>query len=1357
MDRDLSDRLAALPPHRLRELVRKLSKGDRGTPHRMPRNPEGRYPLSSAQERMWFLAQLSPTSNVLNNPGALRARTRVPLDLDLLGRSVAHVVRRHEILRTTFHSEGGRPYQRVHDDLPPAYAWTDLSPLDLEDREAEVLRIAAEEGRRPFDLTTGPLFAFRVLRLDPLEYVLLITTHHIISDGWTNAMLAPEIAAAYGSLLQGDTPPPPREDTPQYVDFVQWERDWLEGDQAARQLDYWRARLADDPPMDLPTDRRRPARMSYVGGLATHRFDAEFTERLRELARAEKVSLFHLLNAAFLALLHRYSGAEVVTVGTQTANRNHREFQRVMGLFANTVVLRTPVEGTTPFRSHLQAVRRTCTEALQNQEYPFERLIEEVKPRRTLDRHPVFQVMHVHQNVPSLYRAPEMDIEVLKVDYGTAKFDLNLWSEEIGDGITLTLHFDRALFDAVTARRWLEHYQTILEGALADPGTALEDLPLAPTAPPPHVDDPEDIPSGPFHEAFEAQVRKTPDAPAVEAKDGTLTYRELNARSNRLAHRLVALGVAGQEAIGVMLDRTTDAIVAILGIWKAGGAYVPIDPTTPPARLATMLATCRARLLVTSSTTRLPEALDHPLTLVTLDGADDSLAGLPEDDLQPHKGDGNTLAYIVFTSGTTGEPKGVCVEHRSLLAYCRGVSLRMSLRPGARYANVTSLAADLGHTMIFPPLLEGGCVVLVAEELVTDAAGLAQHFREHPVDCLKTVPSHMDALLSSRGTDTPIPRSLVVLGGEECTQDLVARIRSLAPGLRIMNHYGPSEATVGVLTYEVPSPGPSEESRIPLGSPLPGSRVEILDDQLRRVPIGVPGEIYLAGSGLARGYLGDTSLTRERFVDDPYEPGERLYRTGDRGMWGSESHVVFLGRRDRQVKVRGFRLELDEVERALSACPGVAVAAVPQPEPGAETFVAYVQPIPDQAVSEVEIKRFVSSRLPAYSVPSRVFVVNAIPLTRNGKVDYRSLSELEAPAHETASPPPRDTVELELAELWRTHLGVARVGIDDDFFQLGGHSLLAVRVMAAIHQRFGCRLPLHVLFEHGTVRRLAELIRRSGQAPPPSPLVKIRAGDGTPMVFVHPAGGHVLCYQELARATGEARPFWAMQATHEEEGPRSIVEMAERYLEVLFAVPHAGTPVFGGWSMGALVAVEMARGYGREKGDWPTVVILDQPAPGGQTDGGAPNRTESDRLGIFARKVGELVGDDLGLDEDVLATSTDQERAGLFLERFKAHQLAPESTRIEDFKGFLDLMLLHNTMTVEYEPEPYPGRLVVLHAQGEESRRSARPPDLGWGSLAAGLLDVLTVPGTHVTMMRSPHVSVVAERILEGLGDRAPA
>lgn len=1365
MSEALERRLAALSSERVQELVNRLARNGNGgggapRPARMERRPGGRYPLSSAQERMWFLCQLAPGSRAFNNPAALRCWTDTPFDRPRLEWSLNEIGRRHEILRTTFHSEDGRPVQVVHDELALTVTWEDLRGLPAAERERATQRIAYEEGRQSFDLTTGPLIALKLVWIDDLEYLLLQTTHHIVSDGWSNAVFSRELPAFYEAGPTGTAPLAPV--ALQYLDYVHWEQSWLQSEPYRDQLAYWKRRLTPEPaPLALPWDREpASATGSYAGAMETLTLPASLSAALRSFSRGERVSLFQTLICGLMALLQRYTGESSITVGTSAANRDRRAFQSVMGPFNNTLAIRADVDPQDSFRAAVQAVRVVCQEALARQELPFEKLIGELNPERRLNSHPIFQVMYVHQNVPALYEVAGMRLEVLKIDYGTSKFHLNLWTEEIDDELRLTLHYARDLFEPQTAQRLLAHYQGLLEGAVADPDGPLGHIAYFDSGLPARAvvtaaadagaTDPAEAVDAvePFHRRFERVVERCEGQPALEGAGATLTYREANAAANRLARHLRARGVGAETIVALLAQRTPGAIVAILAILKAGAAYLPLDPAHPPARLRLLLEDAGAALLVTDAATRSVAEGLADVAIVDLDA--DGAAIAAEDaadldvDVRPEQ-----LAYVIYTSGTTGQPKGVLVEHRNLVRYSDAVWQAMGLDAEDRFATVSPLTADLGNTMIFPPLAHGGCVVVIGEALVLDAAALASELERRPVDCLKIVPSHLHALLDSPHARSLLPRRLLVLGGEACRPALVQAIRGTGAACRLLNHYGPTETTVGVLTYEVPADHPAGEP-IALGFPLAGAQVHVLDGALRPVPPGIAGEIYIGGAGVARGYLHRPESDAERFVTSPFAPGERLYRTGDRAKRrGSDGAVMFLGRADRQVSVRGFRVELAEIEHVLAAHPDVAQAVVVASAPaGAATpLMAYVRPTAGAAVSTDALRRHLAQRLPAHMVPGRLTLVDAFPTGPTGKLDLAALPRGQAHPPPTAHEPPRDRLELELTQLWQDVLGVASIGIDDGFFELGGHSLLAVQLMARVERGYGQRLALATLFEQGSVRQQAAAIRLAGAAPAApaaSPLVAVQPrGTRTPLVFVHPAGGNVLCYEPLSRALGADVPFFALQATPADGGaPRTIVDLARQYTASLVAALPRTEPLLGGWSMGALVAFEIGSRYARERGETPTVAVLDQPAPGGGPAGAGDG--ELARLLTFASKASELVGQDLGVSRGALDGASPESQAAVFLERFKAHGLVPPTTTVADFRGFLDLMLAHNRMTADYAPGVYAGRIVVFRAGREDDGRA---PDLGWQRYSAQPVEVIAVPGTHVSMMSRPDVQTLARRL----------
>lgn len=1368
MSRDLERRLSSLSPERIQALVRKLGTAAGAGPVRMPRNPEQRYPLSSAQERMWFLCQLSPGSGAFNNPIAVRLRPSEPLERARLERSLNETIRRHEILRTTFHAERGVPVQVVHDEMTVTLAWDDLRDLPDEPRESEAERLARAAGMQRFDLAVGPLVSLGVVRLGALEYLLLLTTHHIVSDGWSNVMLARELTATYASLgsvgSEGLRPP-----ELQYVDFVQWERDWMTGDKYRSELDYWRRQLLPElPPLPLPAGRARPAVLSHAGGMETRTLPGDLGAALRGLAQEERVSLFQVLMAGLAALLYRYTAQETITIGTSTAHRNRREFQPVMGLFMNTLAIRSRVDGAGPFRALLRHVHTVCQDALAHQDLPFERLIGELNPQRALNAHPIFQVMFVHQNFPSLQEVSGMRMEVVKVDYRTSKLDLSLWAEEVDGDLLLTLYYASDLFEASAVRRLLAHYQALLESAVLRPDDRIDELVCFPEAgipaaavrsAPPRE---EGAPARPraFHRRFEAAVERNPDRVAVEGGDEMLTYGRLNGEANRLARHLLASGARPKTPVALLLSRAPRMIVGIVGILKAGCAYLPLA-AQPLARLNLVLQDAGVRVLLTEERFRpLVAALAAGIDAVYLDTDAVAFARGDERNLDaPEMGE--TLAYVIYTSGTTGAPKGVAVEHRNLVSYCDAVWPVLGLAAGDRCATVSSLAADLGNTMIFPPLANGAAVVVVPEDLTADGAGLSDYFARRPVDGLKIVPSHLGALLSSGTAGHLLPRRVLTLGGEASPWTLVDKVRAATPSCRIVNHYGPTETTIGVLTQEVPVCSDAGSESLPLGFPLAGSRVYVLDKLGQPLPAGIAGEVYIGGANVSRGYLNRPDLTAERFVPDPFGAGERLYRTGDRALSLDDGAILFLGRIDRQVKIRGFRVELPEIERVLAQHPDVQRAVVLPPSPGdpRQQLTAYVQRQASSAIDAEPLQRFLRSRLPAYMVPGAFAFPGSIPLTSNGKVDYQALSACEARAAERGHEAPRDALELRLAQLWGALLGADGIGIADNFFDVGGHSLLATQLMARINEELGTHLPLATLFEHGTIRQMADLLRANRVVGNGSPLVAIQPrGTHPPLFFVHPAGGNVLCYYHLARSLGAELPFYGLQASPSAgEARASIAAMAQSYLEAVLTVSRPGVPgvpVLGGWSMGALVAFEIAQLYACLRGELPVVAVLDQRAPEAGSDG---EQDDLSRLVSFSRKVSELVGRDLGLDEAALAGRTEDEWTALFLERFKAYGLAPEGTDVTGFRFFLDLMLAHNRITADYVPGVYPGQVLVFRAtdlmelEGSGAPRAERPSHLGWQKYTSRPVRIVDVPGNHVTMMQPPNVQTLARRLSECL------
>ncbi|MFL6202324.1 MAG: amino acid adenylation domain-containing protein, partial [Thermoanaerobaculia bacterium] len=1048
-----------------------------------PAPREGPLPLSFAQQRLWFLDQLEPGSAAYNVAQAVRLRG--PLDAAALAWSLGEAVRRHESLRTVFETVEGEPAQRILLPAPVPLPVVDLSEV------SDPLSLAREEARRPFDLARGPLLRAVLLRLGPEEHQVLLTMHHIVSDGWSAGILVREVAALYEARLRGEGSPLP-ELAVQYADFAVWQRRWLAGEVLARQLAYWRGRLAGAPAvLELPADRPRPAVQTSAGATLPLALTQELSAALRKASRREGVTPFMTLLAGFQALLARYSNTGDVIVGSPIAGRRHLETEGLIGFFVNTLVLRGDLSRNPGFGELLRRTREVTLEAHAHQDVPFERLVEELRPERSLAHSPLFQVMLSLQEAPlGALRLAGLTLEAEDLDTEAVKFDLNLALVQTADGFTGRLSYNTSLFLPATAARLLGHFQALLGAAVADPALPVSELPLLSEAERGQLlrewNDTrlERTVPVPIHERFAARAAENPEAPAVAFEGETLSYGELDRRANRAARRLRALGVGPDVPAALFTERSADMVVGLLAVLKAGGAYVPIDPAFPDERVAWVLADAGVPVVLTQSALagRLPAGLVHLLLDREIEESGEVL-GVAVDP--------EHLAYVIYTSGSTGRPKGVMVGHRQLDNYVQGVIERLDLGECRSFATVSTLAADLGNTAVFPALATGACLHVISSERASDAYAFAEYFERHAVDVLKIVPSHLAALQA-------MPRKRLVLGGEASTWEEVERLQERAPGCRIFNHYGPTETTVGVLTYPV-RPTETLSSTVPLGRPLPGSRVVVLDAFLHPAPLGVPGELCIGGEGLARGYLGRPDLTAERFVPDPFHAwGGRLYRTGDLARVLPDGGVEFLGRIDTQVKIRGFRVELEEVAAVLKRHPGVreAVTAVRE-----RRLVAYL--VAGEDVSEGALRALLREALPDYMVPSAFVRLSAIPLTPNGKVDHRALPLPEGEPEESFLAPRTPAEEL-LAGLWSELLGIRRVGARDDFFALGGHSLLATQLHSRLRQAFGVSLPLRALFEAPTVAELAERIeaaRREARAFLAPPLVHAERPSELPLSF----------------------------------------------------------------------------------------------------------------------------------------------------------------------------------------------------------------------------------------------------------------
>ncbi len=1048
--------------------------------------------LSFAQQRMWFLDQLQPGSPFYNLPRALRLTG--PLSIEMMERSLGEIVRRHESLRTTFATVDGLPRQVIAPTAAMPLPVMDLQHLDASTREVRARQLAEEEAQRPFDLTRDLPLRATLLRLAETEHVLLLTMHHIASDGWSMGVLIRELVAIYPAFCAGQ--PCPLPELPiQYADFATWQRERLRGDVLETQRDYWKRQLGGSlPVLELPTDRPRPAVQTVHGARQTFTLSQELSKALKTLSRQERVTPFMTLLAALKTLLSRYTGQDDVIVGSPIANRNRAEIESLIGFFANTLVLRTDLSGDPTFRELLDRVREVALGAYEHQELPFEKLVEELEPERDLSRTPLFQVLFAMQNAPmTALTLPDLTLKSLRIDKGTSKFDLSLAMWNTSHGLMGRVEYNTDLFDATTIDRLLQHFQSLLENVVANPDQPIADVSILTKAERNQLAAWNDTAADYaetrcVHELIEAQVEKNPTAVAVAFEGEHYTYRELNRRANQLAHHLQDLGVGPDVRVGLFVERSLDVVLGLLGILKAGGAYVPLDPIYPQDRIDAMLRDAQALVLLTQA--HLADDLPALDTRVVCLDRDWDLIARNSDDNPPIVVDPSNLMYVLFTSGSTGRPKGVAVEQRNFLNYIHGAVQRLDVPDGLSFAIVSTFAADLGSTNVFGALCTGGQIHVVPYERVADPDAMSDYFCRHPIDAMKLVPSHFEVWQGLSDLSAVIPRQRLIFAGEASYWEMIERVRALSPGCVIQNHYGPTETTVSVLAYPVPDQRPAyHTATVPLGRPLGNVRLYVLSARMQPTPVGVPGELYIGGASVSRGYLDRPALTAASFVPDPFgtEPGGRLYRSGDRVRYLPDGNVEFLGRVDQQIKIRGYRVEPGEIETLLTGHPSVqdTVVILREDAPGdpskglgaGKRLVAYVVPHPEHAASftSIPLRDHLRGQLPNYMIPAIFVPLEEIPLNPNGKVNRQALP-LPGGEHverERVFVAPSTPFEEILAEVWEEVLQVAEIGVHDNFFDLGGHSLLATQVISRVRDRFEIEMPVRTLFEAPTIAEMA--------------------------------------------------------------------------------------------------------------------------------------------------------------------------------------------------------------------------------------------------------------------------------------------
>jgi amino acid adenylation domain-containing protein len=1338
---ELHDRLAALSPAK-RALLARLGAPPSALPP-IPRVADGPAPLSPEQRRLWFLLQLAPGYPVYTN--TLGFRLRGPLDADALLGAIRDLVARHETLRTAFRESAGEPVQVVGDGAAFAPESVDLRGDPWGGAEANYRTDAF--ARQGYALERGAPFRALLLREADDECRLLLGVHHLSFDGYSRGVLLRELSALYAARLAGvpaALPEPPA----RFRDWAAW-RGRPDAAGSGEDEAYWRAELAGAPgALEIPTDRPRPPVQGWEG--RKHRFPvpAGLAADVRALARGAATTPYAVLAAAFGLLLGRYADADDLLLGSVLSIRSRPELEGMVGFLANTLPLRVKLDGDPTVGGLIRRVHRGVVGMQAHAEIPFERVVELAGVRRDFRRPALIQAVLGFSDSPaSALSLPGVAAEPLHLDSGTSVFELSLMVEDEGDGFTAFFQYAAGLWEPATVARMAGHLLTVLAAFAADPGCPVSRVPLATAdellavrawsgaALPPRD-------ASPVHGLFALQARATPDAPAVLEAARTVGYAELEARAARVARALQAMGVRPETRVGVCVEPSADLLAAVLGVLGAGGVFVPLDPAYPAERLRWMLEDAAVAVVVAHGATAdaLP-ATDAALLRLDAPGAEGESGTVPPADAAPE-----SLAYLIYTSGSTGRPKGVAIEHRSLAGTLLAAREAFGLGTGDVMPALASSAFDIWLLEALLPLLCGAAVRPVPRERVLDVPRLvAEELAD--ATALHAVPVLMREIVRearARGGAPRLRRAFV--GGDAVPPDLLAEMREAFPAAEVRVLYGPTEAAIICAAHLTDD----EEPRAgrPIGRPLAGARLHVLGPD-GPVPPGVPGELCVGGAGVTRGYAGRPDATAERFVPDPFGgAGERLYRTGDRARWGADGVLEFLGRLDRQVKVRGFRVEPGEVEAVLAAHPGVREAAVAAREdaPGEARLVGYVVPAEGE-VDIGELRAWLRARLPAHLVPEALVALDALPLTPAGKVDRAALPVPGGPA--AAAPvAPRTPAEEALARIWAETLRVERVGVRDDFFELGGQSILATRLLARVRAELDAEVTVAELLAEPTVEAMARAVagRRSAVRPP---LVAMQSFGGRPPLFlVHPAGGHVVCYRSLAVHLAPEQPVYALQPRGVDggEAPLSdLEEMAAYYLAAVRAFRPDGPYRLGGWSFGGVVAWEMARRLAAA-GEAPELLALIDTAPLGAEGEPADRRDPAD---VVWHTVAGVAGWPAASRVDVerIRGLPPREQVLAMIRGIEAPHLLPES-RADEVLALIAVRAANVRAQEGYRPGRYPGRLTYFRTAGSGHADAHAPGLAFWSALADGGTVVHAVSGSHGSILHEPHVERVAAALL---------
>jgi amino acid adenylation domain-containing protein len=1309
------------------------------------RAPEVReLPLSFGQEQLWFIDQFAPGLPVYNIASALRLHGK--LDAAALGRALDDLVARHEVLRSRLVNAQGRPLQVIDPPCARRLVVDNLSAYVAAARDTRLRELAKQEAASPFDLAAGPLFRARLICLSSEEHVLLVCAHHSVFDGWSFEVFIRELSMLYQAHATGQAASLP-EMPVQFADYALWERQRLQGELLQDLVDYWRTALDGLSTMQMPTDRPRPLLQSFDGGFQKLNVDSDVLDGLKLLSRQAGSTLFVTLLAAVQVLVHRYTGQDDIVVGTASANRSRPELAPLIGYLVNTLPIRTDTSGDPTFVDLLRKVRTTTIDAYAHQDLPFARLVEALRVERDPSRSPLFQIVFTMvENPDTDIRAGDVSIRPESVDVAPAKVDLQFFIETRPSGMCVSLSYATALFDDATARRMLEHLRVLVTGIAADPTRRLSQLPLL---------TPEELqrelvewndtavvyPPSCVHQLFEQQVERAADGIAAVFGDNRWTYAQLNAHANQIARTLHQRGVGAETLVGISMPPSLHRLAAVLGVLKAGAGYVPLDPDLPAERLDYMIDDADIPIVLTTTAAARPTAA-AAAEIMPLDQYWPAISRQPVENPDYPVGPQN-VAYVLYTSGSTGRPKGVVVEHGTVVNYLHGMLRHFTLGPDDRWLQFASLSFDVSVLDMFISLCSGATTVFDTLENLHSPPRLAALMRHHKVSFACLPPAVVNLL-----ADEALPDLRVLISaGDALASDVVEKF--LRPGLHFYNGYGPTETTCGVTLMQLDATTPLPP---PIGGPLSNYKAYVLDAHLNPLPVGATGELYVGGPVHARGYLKQPALTEQRWIPDPFssQPDARLYRTGDLVRRLSDGNMQFIGRIDNQVKIRGLRVELGEIEVALTTHPAIVEALVLAIDDaaGQKQLIGYARvnggTIP---LASADLRQHLARQLPSYMIPAHFVVLDQFPLNSSGKIDRRALPKPDTSSTEHA--PPRTLLETLLVDLYTSLLARADIGIDDSFFEIGGNSLQAMQLISRLHTDLAVDTDVTAIFLAPTPRQLAALLSekhglQDAETAVANPTVVdlTNGSGGQPLFFFHAISGSVYPYAHLTKELTQTYNVCGVEAAGLSEASTAVADldqMVSAYTDAIRAAQPTGPYRLGGWSMGGLLAFEVARTL-QDLGEIVAMVVLLDTPYALPVDLPA---TESQLAALFVTDVSHSLGWS-SADMAALDFSPDADHLGWLCERLAAGAGSIDGVRADIQRRF-EVFKANTYAIAGYRPKTKV-RTSALIASAEMTHWDSTPL---WKTAIDGPVDTLRLPSEHFTLLQPPSVHKIAQAILQ--------